>query len=266
MNNALQPAKPACLVVAALLLAFGGLAQADEPCPIQKEDRRLVVGHVQDGDTLRARSGEWVRLVGIDAPELGRNGKPDEPLAREAAQALRALSKQAGNRLIVQEGRESADRHGRVLAYLFAPDGTNLQRELLERGLVMQVFIGENEAFADCLTPFEAEARQARRGIWSLPEYQPGLASTEIPAGTRGAVIVHGRVVRVGHSRHSIWINLEGRVALQVDRDDASGFDDLDALEGRLVRARGWLVPDRNRFQDWRMRLSNPRALELLDD
>lgn len=253
------------VVSAVFWLLLGTAAFAQEPCPIQGRDAQLHVAHVQDGDTVRSRSGEWIRLIGIDAPELGRDGAPDEPFAAEATETLRELIDQSDGRVLVQAGREARDRHGRMLGYLFSTDGRNLQRVLLERGLVMQVFVGENQAFADCLQPFEEAARQAGRGIWSLPAYQPGLKSTDIPPETRGAVIVHGRVVRVGHSRHNVWVNLAGRVALKVPRRHAEGFGALDALEGLEVRARGWLVPDRNRYQDWRMTLTNPRALEVLD-
>jgi len=241
-----------------------GVAQG-EPCPIQREDERAVVSYVYDGDTVRLDNGERIRVVGIDAPELGRDGQPPEPYAVESRDALRALLARSKNHVILQYGNERRDRHGRLLAYLFLPDGTNVQRVLLEQGLVMQVHVAPNTEFADCLAPIEQTARLARVGIWSQPEYEPGLDSRAIPADTRGAVIVRGRVERVGRSRHAVWVNLEGRVALRINREDAARFGDLDALEGRLVRARGWLVADNSRYQDWRMNLSSPHSLEVLD-
>jgi micrococcal nuclease len=47
--------------------------------------------HVIDGDTIRANvdgRDERIRLLGIDAPELGRDGEPDEKCAQEAKRFL----------------------------------------------------------------------------------------------------------------------------------------------------------------------------------
>jgi len=86
-----------------------------------------------------------------------------------------------------------------------------------------------------------------------------------VPESTQGAAIVQGRVVRIGESRDNLWINLEGRVALQIPKAALGRFDEaqLRNLEGRRVKARGWMVRDNSRHHDWRMRINTGLALEL---
>ena len=44
--------------------------------------QRRSVARVIDGDTLRLAGGDSLRLVGVNTSEIGRDGEPDEPLAR----------------------------------------------------------------------------------------------------------------------------------------------------------------------------------------
>ncbi|SFX37990.1 thermonuclease family protein [Marinospirillum alkaliphilum] len=258
-----QSYKPLALLLLSLL--FSSLLQA-EPCPIQQLDREARVANVYDADTLTLASGERLRVLGIDAPELGRDGRPHEPFALEGRDYLRQLLAMSGNRVHLHLGTEAQDRHGRLLAWLFLPDGRNVQRLLLEQGYVMQVTLAPNTAYAECLKPVEREARQARRGIWSQTEYHPGIAATAIPAGTQGAVILHGRVERIGESRDNLWLNLEGRVALQWPKNDltADEVQQLRQLQGQAVRVRGWLVRDNSRHHDWRIRINSLHHLEIM--
>lgn len=249
-----------------LWLVLAPQAQADvEACPLQQPASIASVSHVYDADTLTLVDGTRVRLIGIDAPELGRDGQPHEPFALEGRDFLRQLMEGSGYQVKVQPGEEKKDRHGRLLAYLFLPDGRNINRLLLEKGYVMQVFIGPNTDYAECLRVYEEQARSAGLGIWSQSEYEPGIASTAVPDSTQGAAVIHGRIVRVGESRDNLWLNLEGRVALQLPKADFSAFDKqhLRQLEGQKVRARGWLVQESSRHHDWRMRINTRLALEV---
>ena len=252
-------------LVAALL--FAGPAAAD--CrPDDAAGRSATVAYVNDGDTVRLTSGERVRLVGIDAPEIGRDGEPDEPFAREGRQALQAFLAASQNRIELVPAREHEDRYGRTLAYLYRPDGASIQGHLLAEGMAMAVFVAPNLALADCLMARERLARESDRGIWSLLAYDPGLPSDRgIPDAVQGAAIVQGRVASVGESRRNIWINLEGRVAVRIDKEGLARFPgwDFDSLEGGRLRVRGWIVHHSNRYQDWFIPVDSAHALERLD-
>ncbi|WP_372591278.1 thermonuclease family protein [Guyparkeria sp.] len=265
-----RPALAALLVLAGLSSGCVAGEELTGPCapPTDLVTESATVGYVNDGDTVRLTNGDRVRLVGIDTPELGRDGAEDEPFAREAQQALRALLAESQNRVVVVDAAESEDRYGRRLSYLYLPDGRSVQADLLKQGVAMAVFVAPNLELADCLTAREREARRTGRGIWSLPAYDPGLPTREgIPDHVQGAAIVQGRVVSVGQSRNNIWINLEGRVALKIDRDRLESFPgwDFESLEGERLRARGWVVHYSNRYQDWMIPVGTTHALERLD-
>lgn len=237
-----------------------------EICPPTTPTQSYRVSRVIDADTVELTQGDRVRLLGIDAPELGYSGQADEPFAREGKRALDALLREFDYRVLLMPGQDSRDRYGRLLAYLFLPDQTNIQRILLQEGWVMQVFVAPNLEFADCLRPVERVARAHHKGIWSLSDYQPGIASQAVPESLRGAAIVQGAVVRVGQSKDNIWLNLQGGVALQVPRRYLDRFPQrLDSLTGQVVRARGWMVREDSRHHQWRMRLEDGRALEVLE-
>ncbi|KTG16914.1 MULTISPECIES: thermonuclease family protein [unclassified Guyparkeria] len=251
------------------VVALVAAAPATADCrPDGAQGRAATVAYVNDGDTVRLTSGERVRLVGIDAPEIGRDGDPDEPFARESRQALQAFIADSRNRIELVPAREHEDRYGRTLAYLYRPDGASVQGHLLAEGMAMAVFIAPNLALADCLMAHERRAREADRGIWSLLAYDPGLPSVRgIPDDVQGAAIVQGRVVSVGESRRNIWLNLEGRVAVRIDKADRERFPgwDFDALEGERLRVRGWIVHHSNRYQDWFIPVDSAHALERMD-
>lgn len=258
-------------------LAVSSGCVAEEPSSLPEGDcapppdlaiESATVSYVNDGDTVRLSNGDRVRLVGIDTPEIGRDGADDEPFASEAQQSLRALLAESRNRVTVVDATEGEDRYGRRLSYLYTPDGRTVQGELLEQGMAMAVFVAPNLELADCLTSREEGARRAERGIWSLPAYAPGLPSSAgIPDHVQGAAIVRGRVESVGESRRNIWINLEGRVAVRIDKADLERFPgwDFEALEGNELRARGWIVHHSNRYQDWFIPVDSAHALERLD-
>jgi hypothetical protein len=121
-----------------------------------------------------------------------------------------------------------------------------------------------NTRNAACYAAAETEAQQARRGLWALPQYQP-VAAENLPAGTEGYRIVRGRVARVGASRDAVWLNLEGGVALRLDRDSLAAFgaQAWNAWRGRRVEARGKL---RRHEDGWRMTILHPHALQRLDE
>lgn len=76
----------------------------------------LCIAYVTDGDTVRLCSGERVRIVGIDAPELGpcRRGRRCTPGDGQAARAALAAFLRSGRPITIH--RAGADRYGRTLA------------------------------------------------------------------------------------------------------------------------------------------------------
>lgn len=125
-------------------------------------DGRVV--KVLDGDTIEVLLSEKttvrVRLAGIDAPERG------QPFSRMATQAVRDMAAEKTVRIETQ----SKDWYGRTIGDVFLSDGRSLNRELVHLGLAWQYRRYSNDQE---LTALEAEARKARRGLWSEPDPTP---------------------------------------------------------------------------------------------
>lgn len=119
---------------------------------------------VLDGDTVAIEGGQRVRLLGIDAPELEKEGRPAEFLAHQARAELAKLVQ--GQRVRLEYGQLRYDHYGRLLAYLFLPDGTMVNAALVHRGLARVYVIPPNLRYREVLLAAQREALEARRGIW----------------------------------------------------------------------------------------------------
>ena len=224
----------------AFLLVFGLAAIA---CGAER------VAAVIDGDTVALASGREVRLVGIQAPKLplGRKGFSAWPLAEEAKAALEDLT--LAQDVILTHGGAREDRHGRLLAHLHrAGDRVWVQGSLLRHGLARVYTFDDNRALAAELYAEERAARAERRGIWAHPFYRI-RGVEELAPDLDTFQVIEGRVRRSANVRGRVYLNF-GRDwgtdftvtiaadALRLFRD--AKLDPL-ALEGRVIRVRGWL-------------------------
>jgi micrococcal nuclease len=146
--------------VAAGILAFTGCSSGSESSTDGTGAKE--VAHVGDGDSIELESGERVRLVQIDAPELGAG----ECHGRQAAQELRELLPRGARiRLEADPRLDDADRFDRLLRYVHR-DGLNLNLELVRRGAASVWFVDDRGRYADELLAAAQEARRAGRGLW----------------------------------------------------------------------------------------------------
>lgn len=244
-----------------LLWPIAATAGAAPTCPTSHIDERAVTGYVIDGDTLRLEDGRKVRLIGINAPELGGNRAP-EPLGPEAARALQDLIG-PGTPVLLRYGPDRRDRHQRLLAHVFLEDGTNIQQRLLAEGLAAAIAVPPNLWALDCYRQNDLEARRANAGIWSASRFQPAPAS-ELNDTVRGFYIIRGRVTDVGRQREATHIELDGRLSLRIDDKDLRYFKDLPllGLRNHRIEVRGWVHP----YGKWlQMRVQHPAYLDVLD-
>ena len=129
-------------------------------CAVHAETFRAVVSHVTDGDTLwvkRVEGGEAeeIRLLDLDAPE------GCQPYGAEAKHALR----ERVLRKSVRVRTKGVDDYGRQLARI------EYRREDINAWMVRYgyawsgTFRGRPGPYAK----LEEQARNERRGLWSLP-------------------------------------------------------------------------------------------------
>ncbi len=236
-------------------------------CPAAGALQQVEVQRVVDGDTLRLSDGRSVRLIGLNSPELGRQGRSAEPYAEAARRRLEQLVAASDGRIGLSLGRQAKDRYGRTLAHAYDARGRNLEAQLLAEGLGYLVAIAPNLALVDCQQTAERGARQAGRGLWRQARV---LAPEQIERG--GFALVQGRVERVERNRGGVWLEMGGSLVLRVAPQALGEFDARrwQELVGRRVEARGWIV-DRLRRGGvqpkqarWLLSLSHEAMLEVL--
>ena len=252
------------LLLFTLLSIVSGITPLYASCKVDRFDLSSTVKFVYDGDTIRLKTGERVRLIGINTPELGHNDQKPQPYSWEAKKQLIQLLRQHDNRVKLRYDVQKKDKYNRLLAHLYLNDGVSVSEWLLEKGLATTLTVPPNTWQYSCYMAAEKRARVAKRGIWSLSIYQPVESST-LQGDQKGFRLVRGKVVRVGHSKKSVWLNLTGKMALLINRKDLHYFQKLnpDSLTGKTIIARGWLYSNKGEV---RMQIRHPAALEIVQD
>lgn len=140
----------------------------------------VLVRAVIDGDTIDVTTIGRVRLLGIDAPEIGRGFDTAAPFARAAREKLAELVLHRWVRLETDGDR--VDAYKRHLAYVLREDGVCANTVLVREGLA-RVTARMPIARLDELKRAEAEARALRKGMWSTaPPKQPSSYTRRSPS------------------------------------------------------------------------------------
>jgi micrococcal nuclease len=155
-------APPALAVVGvAAFLGYGSLTSHDTP--ELAAAGALRVTRVHDGDTLTIEGAGKVRLVQIDAPEIGTG----ECYSKEAAAELRRIAPPGTSVAVSTDLRlDERDQFGRTLAYVLV-GGENVNLTLVERGAAAPYFFrGRRGRYADQFLAAARTAKRAGRGLW----------------------------------------------------------------------------------------------------
>jgi micrococcal nuclease len=120
---------------------------------------------VVDGDTVRLVGVGSVRLIGIDTPEVYGGVECFGPEASAFAKSLLA----PGTAVRYRVGAEARDRYGRLLAYVWLPDGRLFNELLARRGYATTLTIAPNDQLAPRFRAAETAARRAHQGMWGRP-------------------------------------------------------------------------------------------------
>lgn len=241
------------------------------PLPPRAEEAVSRVVAVIDGDTLRIDPPvdglDEVRLAGIEAvkPPLGRPADRPWPLALQADRALADLAQGQAVRLVAAE--RPVDRYGRLLAQVYLADGRWLQGELLREGLARVATSADSRAEAKRMQVIEAEAREARRGLWASPVY--AIASpTTVRDRVGSFAVVEGEVVAARRVKNRVYLNFGSDwrddftvtiAAAALPLFAEARLDPL-ALAGKSVRVRGWV----ERYNGPAIEATHPEQIEVL--
>lgn len=212
----------------------------------------VTVDYVIDGDTVVLASGERVRLLGINTPEISNTHKntPAEPLGERSRKALVGLVEKQRVELTV--GSDSRDHYGRTLGYL-THNGVDIQQELLLRGYAMVVAIPPNLRHLERYIAAESDARKKRKGVWGHP-YFSVQAIDKSNAIKTGFSRIRGTVTKISNLKKKIRITVADQLHIIIPRHAWRHYwkdRDADELLGTQVTARGWISARRGKKQMW---------------
>ena len=243
-----------------LLLWSGSAAAAGET---------VRVSEVLDGDTLRLTDGRALRLAAVRAPKkgAGEGGTAFLAVAEAAEDKLESLTRNQD--LTLRFGERQQDRHGRLLAQAFGPDGGWVQGQLVAAGLARVYSFADNRDLVRDLLGLEAAARRERLGLWALRDFAVRDANRPDGPVNRFALL-QGRVVSAAVVRGRGYLNFgsdwdsdfTATVPPKARRlFEAEGIE-LTQMEGRVVRVRGWLTE----FNGPNIEVTHPEQIEVLEE
>jgi micrococcal nuclease len=123
-----------------------------------------LVRIVFDGDTILLRSGERVRYLGIDAPEMDIGEGKGERLAQASKDLNRRLVE--GGTVGLTYDQERRDDYGRLLAYVFLQDGRMVNALMVQEGLAVVMLKQPNTRYRNVLLACQREAMKKQIGLW----------------------------------------------------------------------------------------------------
>ena len=164
--------------VAAMVMAAGvtwsaGGCEAKGVVPASTASGGEVVERVEvvDGDTVAIEDPQGqrrrVRIIGIDTPEVARDGRPAQCWADEATGGLRELLQQAGEiRLVADRAVGDRDAYGRLLRRVLVDD-VDVGEQMLESGHARRYRATPSASrVSGRYLERERAARTAGRGLW----------------------------------------------------------------------------------------------------
>ncbi|MEM5798200.1 MAG: thermonuclease family protein [Candidatus Aenigmatarchaeota archaeon] len=156
-----------CVAVVLLVVIFYSFANQNQSTDIEK---------VVDGDTIKLVNGEYIRLLGINAPEKGQAFYSEAKSMLEAAIANKSVR--------FEKDVEDRDKYGRLLRWVWA-DESLVNAEIVKQGLAY-AYLFENTKYADLILQAEAHARENRLGLWSVENLSRCIGLSIIQYNAKG--------------------------------------------------------------------------------
>jgi micrococcal nuclease len=128
-----------------------------EDIVIELSADEVWVEHVIDGDTFVSRSGDTIRLIGIDTPEK------DQPHYEEAK---KMLEERIGDKKVrLEKDVSETDKYNRLLRYVYVDD-VFINRILIEEGLARALTLPPDVKYVDEIMSAQESAKNNNRGLW----------------------------------------------------------------------------------------------------
>ncbi len=256
MSVHLSPLQSKSSAILLLLLLLPWAANAGTLSVIST-DRWVHVVRVYDGDTFRTTSGERVRLLGINAPEVAHNRQREQVMGHEASIRLQQLISGKTVRLSFDKVRQ--DDYGRTLAHVYLRDNSWVNAQLVREGLAHVYTFEPNHSRTKALLVAEKQGRAAHIGIWSTDHFRV-LAAGKVTARHIGQF----RLITGPIEQSNGWSFQLGRLHISVPKKYRQWFKHpLQLTPGQTITVRG--VIRVSRTGNYSLALHSPFDVEYSD-
>lgn len=202
-----------------LCLLFSSALLAD--CPQFPWHKTVTLKYINDGDTVTLDTGQLVRFIGINTPEINHlNKRQSQPFAL-AAKALLEEKVKIGDKLHLLFDQTRFDKYGRLLAYVFTQTGTNLGLLQLRAGFARHWVIGKNDLFWQCFQKAERQARLTKKGVWA--DFSP-LKAQALSRKDKGYQYITGKVTELQKNKKGLQLTLDGKLKVNINRKALTYF------------------------------------------
>lgn len=128
------------------------------------------VTRIIDGDTIViTRNGiqEKIRLIGVNTPESVDPRRKVECFGKEASAFTTTLLLNKEVYLESDPSQTDRDRYGRLLRFIFLPDGTLVNREIIAKGYGHEYTYRTPHKYHDDFRLAQQEAERKKLGLWA---------------------------------------------------------------------------------------------------
>ncbi len=214
-----------------------------------------TVGDVMKGDEITLSDGTHIRLIGIKAPIAAYAQRKGDFYGKGALELTK--KKVEWKQVRLEYDVEPRDPRGRLLAYVYAPDGSMLQEELVRAGEAFATGFPPNVKYQQRLVAAQKEAMAARRGMWGLDvsRYPREEARDQYRIEGVRAVAVDGDTLELDDGT---TLRLIGIDALESENRHQAGQVGYAAMQAnkRLVEGKELVI-------EYDVALKDPRGREL---
>lgn len=126
--------------------------------------------YVVDGDTLDIAMGgvkTRLRLIGINTPEVVDPRRKVECFGKEASVKAKALLMGSEVSIELDPSQDKYDKYGRLLAYVYLPDGTMFNEQMIEEGYAYEYTYRLPYKYQREFKQAQYDAKRTGRGLWA---------------------------------------------------------------------------------------------------
>ena len=158
------------LVVVVLIILgnhFGWFSQAQQTAT-ESDPGMYSISRFVDGDTIVVDMNghnETIRMIGVDTPETHKPNTPVQCYGPAAAAYTKNLIGNQKVRLEADSTNQNRDRYGRLLRYVYLPDGRLVEQELIVNGYGF-AYTSFPSVKKEQFVQAETQAKQANKGLW----------------------------------------------------------------------------------------------------